>query len=179
MKILDSKGRLGGKLSILDLGAACVILLVLAGIFLFPGTTGSIAQNVVGTDKQSIEVEILVRGLSVRDPEALLQELQENNTVSIIIRNQPAGNIKIGSVTQLPQTVTVPQPDGTVKALPDPRPEAVYSTDMLMIANGDGQITENGAVLGGQKVKIGSVIELDGADYNFRGSVIDVRSGKQ
>jgi len=34
MKILDSQGRLFGKVSILDFGAALVILLVLVGIFL-------------------------------------------------------------------------------------------------------------------------------------------------
>jgi len=36
MKILDSQGRLFGKVSILDFGAALVILLVLVGIFFFP-----------------------------------------------------------------------------------------------------------------------------------------------
>jgi len=40
MKILDSQGRLFGKVSILDLGAALVILLVLVGIF-FPVSSGS------------------------------------------------------------------------------------------------------------------------------------------
>jgi len=40
MKILDSQGRLFGKVSILDFGAALVILLVLVGIFFFPGTSG-------------------------------------------------------------------------------------------------------------------------------------------
>jgi len=44
MAILDSKGRLFGKVSILDLGAALVILLVVVGIFFFPGTSGSVAQ---------------------------------------------------------------------------------------------------------------------------------------
>ncbi|PSB10928.1 pyruvate/2-oxoglutarate dehydrogenase complex,dihydrolipoamide dehydrogenase (E3) component, partial [filamentous cyanobacterium Phorm 46] len=45
MKILDSQGRLFGKLSILDVGAAMIVLLVAVGIFLFPGTSGgSVAQ---------------------------------------------------------------------------------------------------------------------------------------
>ena len=37
MAIIDSQGRLFGKLSILDIGSALIILLVIAGIFLFPG----------------------------------------------------------------------------------------------------------------------------------------------
>ena len=40
MKILDAKGRLFGKVSLLDIGAGLVILMVLAGIFIFPGTGG-------------------------------------------------------------------------------------------------------------------------------------------
>ena len=65
MKILDSQGRLFGKVSILDLGAALVILLVLVGIFFFPGTSGSVAQ--VGVTTKPIEVDLVVRGLNVRD----------------------------------------------------------------------------------------------------------------
>lgn len=176
MKILDSKGRLFGKVSILDLGAACVILLVLAGIFLFPGTSGSIAQQMGGT--QPIAVDVLVRGLSVSDPQAMLNQLESEETASIIIRNQPAGEVEIQSAQELPRTVSVPQPDGSVKALPDPRPEVVYLTDMIVTVMGQGQMTGNGAVLGNQKVKIGGVIELDGSDYNFRGSVMGVRAGQ-
>lgn len=176
MKILDSKGRLFGKVSILDLGAACVILFVLAGILLFPGTSGSIAQQMGGT--QPVAVDVLVRGLSVRDPQAMLNQLEKEKTASVIIRNQPAGQIDIVSTQELPRTVSVPQPDGSVKALPDPRPEVVYLTDMIVTISGQGQIANDGAVLGNQKVKIGGVIEIDGADYNFRGSVMDVRAGQ-
>ncbi|MFM7790507.1 MAG: DUF4330 domain-containing protein, partial [Microcystis panniformis] len=38
MKLLDSKGRLFGKFSLLDIGAALVILLTIIGIFVVPGT---------------------------------------------------------------------------------------------------------------------------------------------
>lgn len=171
MAILDSKGRLFGKVSILDLGAACIILLVLVGIFFFPGTTGSVAQ-LQGT--KPIEVDVLVRGLSILDPEALLQEFQEEKKTNIIIRNQPHGQVDIKSVRQLPRTVLVPQPDGSVKALPDPRTDT-YSTDMTITLGGNAQITENGAVLGNNKIKIGTPVELEGKNYDFNASVIDIR----
>ena len=63
MKIIDSKGRLFGKVSILDLGAAGVILLAVAGIFFFPGT--SVIPGVAQSNVKPIEVEVLVRGLTV------------------------------------------------------------------------------------------------------------------
>lgn len=171
MAIVDSKGRLFGKVSILDLGAALVIFLVIVGIFFFPGTTGSVAQ-LSGT--KPIEVDVIVRGLSVRDPEALIEQFQEQKKTNIIIRNQPHGQVEIKSVQPLPQTVLVPQPDGSIKELPDPRSYS-FSADMLMTLGGKGQITKDGPVLGNSKIKIGTPIELEGMEYNFRASVIGVR----
>jgi hypothetical protein len=173
MKIIDSQGRLGGKISILDLGAILVILLVFIGIFVVPGPTGSIAQ-VGSTNKEPIEVNLLVRGLSIQNPEPLIQEFNNKTKVNIIIRNQPAGQIEIQKAEQLTNYVAVPQPDGSVKALPDPRPEVAFSINMILTMQGEGEMTDDGALLANQKVKIGSVIELDGSNYNFRGSVIDV-----
>jgi hypothetical protein len=173
MKLLDSKGRLFGKLSILDLGAALVIVLVLIGIFLFPGTSGTSVAQISGTTP--IEVDLIVRGLSVRNPADLYQEFEESGKTNIIIRNQPYGEVQIKSVTPLKREVIVPQPDGSVKALPDPRQET-FSEDMLLTIAGDAKVTSNGVVLGNSKVKIGTSVELEGASYNFNSSIIDIRS---
>jgi len=170
MAILDSQGRLFGKVSILDIAAALVILLVVVGIFIFPGTTGtSIAQ--VG-NKKPVEVDLLVRGLSVRNPQALLKAGDKSN---FIIRNQPYGQITIKSVQFLPETILVTQPNGSVKILPDPKATQNFSADMLMTLEGKGQITADGPVLGNSKIKIGTPVELEGKMYNFKASVIDVR----
>ncbi|MEA5506818.1 DUF4330 domain-containing protein [Halotia wernerae UHCC 0503] len=173
MAILDSKGRLFGKINILDLGAALVILLVIIGIFVFPGTTGSVAQ--VGTKTVPIEVDLAVRGLNVRDPERLFDNgFKKGGKTNVIIRNQPYGQIGIKSIQLLPRTVTVSQPDGSVKELPDPRANN-FSTDMLLTLEGKAQVTDNGPVLGNSKVKIGMPFELEGFNYNFNATVIDVR----
>ncbi len=174
MAILDSKGRLFGKVSLLDLGAGLVITMVLAGIFLFPGTTGSsVAQ--VGVVTKPVEVDLLVRGLSVANPEALMSEFLKEKKTQVIIRNQPYGEVDVLSVAPSSRTVAVPQPDGSVKALPDPRPELRYSTDMLIKLGGKAQINDGEVVLGNSKLKIGTGLELEGATYNFKGSVIGVR----
>ena len=39
MPLLDAKGRLFGKVSLLDIGAGLVILMVIVGVFFFPGTS--------------------------------------------------------------------------------------------------------------------------------------------
>lgn len=173
MTIIDSKGRLFGKVSLLDVGAALIILMVLGGIFLYPGTSGSVAQ--VGATVRPVEVDVLVRGLSSSDPDRLFKEIQTSDTVNIIIRNQPYGQVNIKSVERLLRSTTVPQPDGSVLALPDPRPELDYTIDMLITLTGEAQITETGPVFGNSKVKVGTPIELDGDLYNFNTSTVDVR----
>ncbi|KYC42965.1 pyruvate/2-oxoglutarate dehydrogenase complex,dihydrolipoamide dehydrogenase (E3) component [Scytonema hofmannii PCC 7110] len=173
MAILDSKGRLFGKISILDFGALLVILLVIFGIFLFPGGSGSVAQ--VGSKTVPIEVDLVVRGLNVRDPEQLYARgFEKGGKTKVIIRNQPYGTIDIKSIQVLPRTIMVPQPDGSVKELPDTRSNN-FSTDMLLTLQGKAQVTADGPVLGNSKVKIGMPIELDGFNYNFNSTVIDVR----
>ncbi|MGD1914149.1 MAG: DUF4330 domain-containing protein [Rivularia sp. (in: cyanobacteria)] len=173
MAILDSKGRLFGKFNILDIGAALVILLVIAGIFLFPGTTGSVAQ--VGTTTKPIEVDLIVRGLKVRDIDRLSdQGFNKGGKTNVIIRNQPYGQIPIKSIEVLPRKIIVTQPDGSIKLVPDPR-ENIFSTDMLLTLAGKATITDSGPVLGNSKVKIGVPFELEGFNYNFKGSVIDIR----
>jgi hypothetical protein len=172
MKIIDSKGRLFGKISILDLGAACIILMVLVGIFIYPGATGSIAQ----VNTKTVEVDAIVRGLNVLDPDVFFKDMKDEKKVSIVIRNQPAGALEVKSIQELPRTVLIPQPDGSAKPMEDPRPETKYSQDLILTMTGKAQITDDGVVLdGAKKVKIGNVVELDGASYNFNGTVIDVR----
>lgn len=174
MAILDPKGRLFGKISLLDIGAALVILMVLVGIFIFPGTGGSVAQ-VGGGNSKPVEVDIMVRGLTVSDPEGLFQTLKESETTNVIIRNQPHGQVRIKDVKKLPRSQAVPQPDGTVKAFPDPRPEMDYTIDMLITLEDDALITDNGPVVGNSPVKIGTQIQIEGELYNFYTSTVGVR----
>lgn len=174
MKFLDSKGRLFGIISILDLGAACVIVLVILGIFFFPGSIGGGIAGDSKTGTKQIEVDAIVRGLSIRDPQVLLTEFNESKKANIIIRNQPYGLVDILSVKQLPRTVVVPLADGSAKAIPDPRIDS-YTSDMLLTLGGKAQVTKDGPVLGNNKVKIGIPIELEGFNYNFNATIIDLR----
>lgn len=173
MAILDSKGRLFGKVSILDIGAALIMVLVIAGIFLFPGGSGSVAQ--VGTSTKPVEVDVMVRGLTVRDPQALLKSLQDEDKTKIIIRNQPYGEVDVLAVESLPRSVAVPQPDGSVASFPDPRPELNYTIDMLITLGGNAQILDDGPVFGNTKIKVGTPMELEGQTYRFNAPVVGVR----
>lgn len=173
MKLLDSKGRVFGKISILDLGAALIIFMVIVGIFVVPGTSGK--SIVAQVQTKPVEVDAIVRGLNVLNPESLMQGFQTDNKTNIIIRNQPAGQVEILKVQELPRNLAIPQPNGSVKSLPDPRPEARFSQDMILTLGGNAEMTPTGVVLGNQKLKVGSVLELEGKSYDFNASVIDIR----
>lgn len=173
MAILDNQGRLFGKLSILDVGAALVILLVIVGIFFFPGTSGSVAQ--IGASTKPIEVTVVARGVGTANAQALVEEIQTEKKTNLVIRNQPYGQVDVKEARILPRSVAVPQPDGSVKALPDPRPELAFSTDALIVLGGQGQVTKSGPVLGNNKIKVGTLVELEGNRYNFNASVVDVQ----
>ncbi|MER3432325.1 MAG: pyruvate/2-oxoglutarate dehydrogenase complex,dihydrolipoamide dehydrogenase (E3) component [Leptolyngbya sp. ERB_1_1] len=170
MAIVDSQGRLFGKVSILDVGAALVILMVVFGIFIFPGASGS-AQGA----KQPVEVDVIVRGLLAGDPKNVVKV---GNTTNILVRKQPSGTAKVKEIKFLPRTVATPQPDGTLKVFPDPRPELALTTDMMLTLANEVPIVEGTPVLGGEKVKVGTTIELDGPTYNFASSVVGIRIKK-
>ncbi|NJK41748.1 MAG: DUF4330 domain-containing protein [Acaryochloridaceae cyanobacterium SU_2_1] len=171
MALLDSQGRLFGKINLLDAGAGLLIFFVLAGIFLFPGRSGTSIAG-IGVDKKTIEVDVIVLGLKSTDPKNLIKE---GSKASFIVRNQSAGDVKIKKVTFLPRTAIAPQPNGTLQSKPDPRPEETYSVNMILTLEGEGQLTDSGPVVGGNKIKVGTPIELDGDLFNFKPSVIDVR----
>ncbi len=166
MAIVDSQGRLFGKVNILDLGAALVILLVILGVLL-PSTSG-IAQ--LGSSTKPVEVDVIIRSVG---SDSLLKV---GDKTSIIIRNQPHGQVTIKDVKELPRNVPVPQPNGSVKALPDPRPEAGLTKDYIVTVIGTARITNDGPVLGNNKIKAGTKIELEGLTYDFSDlNVMDVR----
>jgi hypothetical protein len=176
MSILDRQGRLFGKISILDIGAALVILASVLGIFLIPA--GNSSSPVVGGAKnEAAEIDVVVRGLNVLNPEKLEQDFQPGKKLSFVIRNQPTTSpVEIQSVKFLERLLAMSQPDGSVKAIKDPRPDS-FSVDMLVTVKGQGQATEGGFTIGGTKVKIGSSVEVDQKNYNFNASVVDVRYG--
>ncbi|MCS7030392.1 MAG: DUF4330 domain-containing protein [Gloeomargarita sp. SKYG116] len=171
MAWLDQHGRIGGKVSVIDLGAIVVVLLVLVGIFLVPGGTGSVAQ--VGPS-QAVEIDMMVRGLSVTRPEELIRP---GDKASFIVRNQPSGTLTVKRLSIFPPQVEVPQPDGSVKFLPDTRSQSQFLRDMVITLTGTAQMVDGGAVLGNTKLKVGVPVELEGPQYNLRGSVMDVRVG--
>jgi hypothetical protein len=170
MAIIDGKGRLFDKFSLLDIGAALVILMVIVGILVVPGESGqSIAQS---GNSNSVEVDALVLGLSAKDPDRLFKPGDKTN---FIIRNQPYGEVKIKEIKELPRSLIFGLPDGGTSIVEEAREEYQYSRNLLFTLEGQGRDTGKGPLLGNVPIKVGNPVEIEGPLYTFRASVIDVR----
>ncbi len=172
MAILDRQGRLFGKVSLLDLGVLSAILLTLAGLLLVPGNGGYSIAQIVTAENKPIELDTVIRGLSAKDPQQLVQV---GDKVDIIIRNQPRGQVTVKAVEiKVPKDPLI-KPDGTVISVPDPRATETYQADLIVTVVGNAKITSDGVVVNNEKMKVGTSIDLESAKYVLRGSAIAIR----
>ncbi|PIK89926.1 hypothetical protein SYN65AY6LI_13510 [Synechococcus sp. 65AY6Li] len=168
MRLVDQQGRLLGKVSLLDLGALAIVVAAIVAVLFLPGRQAGSVVQVGGGPTLPVEVDMIVRGVSSRS----LEPFQAGQKADLIIRNQPYGQVEVVRVENVSRTVPVVFPDGRVENLPDPEP---YRFDLVFTLRGRGQQTENGIVLGNNRVKVGVPLELETFGYNLRGTVMDVR----
>ena len=57
--------------------------------------------------------------------------------------------------------------------VPDPAQPAIY--DAVVTITDTAKITKDGAVVGGNKIKMGLPVTLEGEKYKFNGTISDVR----
>jgi hypothetical protein len=169
--MIDREGRLLGKVNIVDLAAILIIVATAFGLFVVPGKSGYSTAQIATAQTKPVEIEIMVRGLTVREPDRLLKE---GAMTSILIRNQERGKIEIKKVEVLVPKIPVPKPDGTVITIEDPRLGDTYVRDFAITLAGNAQVTGEEVVFANEKVKIGTPIEIEGARYSVRGSVMGI-----
>ena len=116
-----------------------------------------------------------VRRVSAADPEALIQDALASGRTSIIIRNQPAGSVKLIRVDDINQVLVEVQPDGSVVTATDPNPTNVGTLNARFVLEGDATVSKSGVVLAGTKLKVGTPVELEGALYRLNGTVSGVK----
>ena len=164
------------KLSpIIIAGFTTFTVLMFASVIMFSNIAASNAQ--INTATELIEVDLFVDGLNLLRPEALLEKsLKSGQKTDLTIDNKPSGLMTIKSVKQLPITINVTQPDGSVKELPDP--SAKFETDIFITLTGKAQMQNTAAVLGESLVKIGSPAKLEGFNYDINATVTDLRMKK-
>jgi hypothetical protein len=148
-----------------------VILFIIFSLFFWPGPGGTAVVQ-IGTTTKLIEFDVAVLGLNDLHPQA---NFKVGEKAKLTIQNQPSGEVTIQSVKVLPRTVSVTQPDGSVKALLDPRPEMAYSSNLLLTLKSNGRSTGDSFTIGKSKIKVGTSVRLEGQTYSFQTGVTDLR----
>ncbi len=168
MALIDNRGRLFGKVSVIDVGAALVVLVAMVAIFLVPANSQSVPIPGFNTSNQKpVEVDVMARRVSTRSAEVF----KPGEKANVIIRNQPYGQVDVVGVEDVSRTVPIVLPDGSIERVT----EEQFSSDIVVTVSGQAAVTSTGVVLGNSKVKVGIPIELETFDYLIRGTVMDVR----
>lgn len=154
---------------LVDIGAAGAVLLAIAGVVWSPKLSGAVATATGAM--QPVTVIVDVRGIPSADPDGLIAAAREEGKVSIVIRNQPHGSVKLKDLERLQRRLVALQPDGSVVTAEDPNQARVGSLDARFVLEGQGRKTDGGVVFGNQNLKIGAPIELEGRNYRLNGSV--------
>ncbi|MBR2431201.1 DUF4330 domain-containing protein [bacterium] len=155
------------KISIIDL-----IILVGVAIALLVGVFT--AKNLRQTADKQIEAispitfQVFLRGVTVTGEKF---PISSGNKTFITIRNVPYTELEVIDVNSQPRKTFSPTSKGLL--VPDPAQPAIF--DAVVTISDTAKVTKDGAVVGGNKIKMGLPITLEGEKYRFNGTISDVR----
>ncbi len=146
--------------------AACVGLLTYKGLH-------KTADKSVDAVSQ-IKFDVFIRGITYTGSEL---PIKANEKTFISIRNVPYSDLMITSVKADKRKIVLPvlntKNTKTVIVVEDVSQPNVY--DAIVTLEDTAKITKDGAVVGGNKIKIGLPITLEGADYRLNGTVSNIQ----
>ena len=101
--------------------------------------------------------------------------IKKGEKTFISIRNVPYSDLDILDVKADRRKIVLPTLNSKkiVIVVDDVAQPDLY--DVVVTLTDKAKITKDGAVVGGNKVKLGLLITLEGADYKFTGSVSDIK----
>ncbi|GCE65440.1 hypothetical protein OMCYN_01378 [cyanobiont of Ornithocercus magnificus] len=156
-------------LSAVDVLATTIALMALVGVIWSPKLSNTIAQ---GTSKsKSVEVSVDVRRLASADPNGLIRSALEEGQTQIVIRNAPAGFIRLVDIKVLERQLVAVQPDGSLVITTAPSRPEIDGLNARFVLQGNAVVADTGVIIGNTSLKIGTPIELEGRMYRVNGIV--------
>lgn len=115
-----------------------------------------------------ITFQVFLRGVTITGQDFPIKPTEKT---FITIRNVPYTELKVTDVNYQTRKTFSP----TVKSLivDDPAQPALY--DAVVTINDIAKITKDGAVVSGNKIKMGLPVTLEGKTYRFNGTISDIR----
>ena len=159
-----------GKLNIVDI---IIILGVIAALFVGVFTMKHFRQT---ADKQieatsPISFQVFLRGVTVTGKEF---PIKAGEKTFITIRNVPYTELNVNGVAYSARQTALPsfKSEKQYVLVEDPAQPAIF--DAVVSITDTAKITKDGAVVGGNKIKMGLPVTLEGKDYKFNGAISEV-----
>lgn len=147
-----------------------VILIIIIGSLTFSGKRATSSNQIEAST--NIELEIYLRGVTSTANEPVFKAGDET---FITIRNVPYTKLKVKEVKFDKRKVILPAINSNKPYIVVNDETLPYQYDYLVKVVDDAKITKDGdAVVGGNKVKIGIPITLEGAKYKLNGVISNI-----
>ena len=120
--------------------------------------------------KSNIEFDVFLRSVTLSSGEC---PIKVGDKTFISIRNVPYSDLDVVGVKFQPKVIVVPSKSPKGYLLVNDASQ-VDTYDITVRVKDVANITKDGAVVGGNKIKIGMPITLEGKVYKISGSVSDI-----
>ncbi len=148
---------------------AGIIIALLVGLVTFKNIRQTADKQIEATS--TISFTVFIRGVTYTGSEL---PIRANEKTFISIRNVPYSDLSITDVKAERKKVVLPTVNNKKVMVVEDVSQA-YLYDIAVTLADTAKITKDGAVVGGNKVKIGLPITLEGKDYKFTGTVSDLK----
>ncbi len=151
-----------------------IVIALLVGYITFKNFRQTAGKQIETT--APIVFDVYLRGITLTGGQT---PIHSGEKTFISIRNVPYSDLDILNVKTERRKVVLPMLNNTKNAtknvlvVDDVSQSNVY--DIVVTLTDKAKITKDGAVVGGNKVKMGLPITLEGADYKFNGTVADIK----
>jgi len=143
-----------------------VIIALLVGVYTAKHFRQTADKQIEATSP--ITFQVFLRGVTVTGETF---PIVANNKTFITIRNVPYTELNVIDVKSEPRKTFSPTSKNVL--VPDPAQPSIF--DAIVTITDTAKITKDGAVVGGNKIKMGLPVTLEGEKYKFNGTISDVR----
>lgn len=145
---------------------------MLAGALTFFGKRATSSAQIEASTK--VDIEVYFRNVVITSNNS---PFEEGDETFITIRNVPYTKLKIVNVNYDRKKVILPTERNNYQVVDDLT--SPFNYDFLVTVEDDAKITKDGAVVGGNKIKIGLPVTLEGVDYRLNGIVSNISLSKK
>jgi hypothetical protein len=164
--------RIQRKLQLNPLDASIILLIVVSILGFGLAKAGHAGVNKVLKGETRLSIDVYIANLRSTDNNLF----KVGDKAALTIRNQPVyPPFVITAVKQRPRLTPFLAPNGS-KVVTFTDPSQPYSSDYIVTITDQAEVTTEGYVVKGNKIKVGNSIELEGFKYRVSGIVLDLHS---